>query len=266
VPFDKKMWRYIPPNAVTAASIVFGVVAVQTAVAGRPVTAAWWGLLVTLTDKLDGFLAGLLKAQSAFGVQLDSLADMVAFGVVPSVVYWTLFSTRSELGWTEGWHREGLRVICCAYAVAVALRLARFNVMAQKGPQKHYTGIPSTMTAGTLMAFLLAMLKYASPSHIAPEHLDNWRLLGGLSTEVVIPYLPWTLLLGAVGMLSGLRVPKLGRTFNPVVTVVLLVAVGFGYSVGIARHLPEYLAGGGVYYLGICVAYHLRTRGQAPQA
>jgi CDP-diacylglycerol--serine O-phosphatidyltransferase len=250
----------VPPNAVTALSIVFGVIAIETAIEGRPVSAAWWGLLVTLTDKLDGLLAGLLKAQSAFGVQLDSLADLVAFGVVPSVVYFTLYSTRPELGWAGGGASLMLRVICCAYTVAVAVRLARFNVLAQKGPLQHYTGTPSTMTAGILMAMLLAVLKYADPSHVRPEHLDHWRLLDGLSTEALLPYMPFTLLLGAVGMLSSLRVPKLGRAFHPAVTVLLLGAVGFGYAVGVARRLPEYLFGGGLYYLGICVAYHLRTR------
>jgi CDP-diacylglycerol--serine O-phosphatidyltransferase len=257
------MWRYVPPNVVTACSVVFGVVAVQSAIAGRPVTAAWWGLLVTLTDKLDGLLAGLLKASSAFGVQLDSLADLVAFGVVPSVVYWTLYSTRPELGWASGWPSLGLRAICCLYVVAVAVRLARFNVLAQKGTIHHYTGTPSTMTAGMLLSFLLAVLKYADPAHVAPEHLDPWRLLDGLSTEALVPYLPFSLLIGAVGMLSNLRVPKLGRSFHPVVTVILLSAVGFGYTVGVLRRLPEYLFGGGVYYLGICVAYHVRTRNKA---
>jgi CDP-diacylglycerol--serine O-phosphatidyltransferase len=254
-------WRYVPPNAVTALSIVFGVIAIQTAVQGRPVSAAWWGLLVMLTDKLDGTLAGLLKAQSGFGVQLDSLADLVAFGVVPSVVYFTLYWSRPELGWTGTGPSLALRAICCLYTVAVALRLARFNVLAQKGPIVHYTGITSTMTAGVLMSMLLAVLKYADSSHVAPEHLDRWRLLGGLSTEALLPYMPFTLLLGAVGMLSSLRVPKLGRTFHPAVTVILLIAVGFGYAMGLARRLPEYLFGGGLYYLGICVAYHLRTRG-----
>lgn len=250
----------MPPNAVTALSIVFGVVAVETAVAGRPVSAAWWGLLVTLTDKLDGMLASLLKAQSAFGVQLDSLADLIAFGVVPSVVFWTLYSTRPELGWSAGWGRAGLRAVSSLYTVAVAVRLARFNLLQQKGAQHHYTGTPSTMTAGILLSFLLAMLKYADPSHAAPERLDGWRLLGGLSTEAVLPWLPLTLLLGAAGMLSPLRVPKLGRAFHPAVTVLLLGAVGFGYTVGAMRRLPEYLCGGGLYYLGVCVAYHLRTR------
>jgi len=258
-------WRYLPPNAVTACSLVFATVAVQTAVSGRPVEAAWWGLLVMLTDKLDGLLAGLLNARSSFGVQLDSLADLVAFGVVPATVWWAFFSTRPQLGWAEGWGRLGLRAICCAYVVMTGLRLARFNVIAtEKGPQPHYTGVTSTMTAGTLLSLFLATLKYSAPELTAPEQLDHWRLLGGLRLDGLVRLLPVILLVGGAGMLSGLRVPRLGRAFHPVATAILLVAVAIGYAAGITRRLPEYLVGGGLYYLGICIAYHLRTRGRRP--
>jgi len=256
-------WRYVPPNVVTSVSLVLGVLAIESAVDGRPIDAAWWGLLVTLTDKLDGFLATALKGTSAFGVQMDSLADLVAFGAVPSTVMYAFFTTRPQLGWATGWAHLGLRAICGLYVVAVAARLARFNVMAQKGPHPHYTGTPSTMTAGMLLAFFLACLKYADPSLAHPEHLDTWRLLGGLRTDALVPWLPLTLLLGGVGMLSPLRVPRLGRAFHPVASALLLAAVLFGYGMGIARHLPEYLVGGGLYYLGICIAYHVRTRNKA---
>jgi CDP-diacylglycerol--serine O-phosphatidyltransferase len=253
-------WRYVPPNAVTAASLILGLLAIESAVGGRPIDAAWWGLLVTLTDKLDGFLANWLKATSQFGVQLDSLADLLAFGVVPSTIFYAYFTAHPQYGWADGIGALGLRAICGVYVVAVAIRLARFNVMAAKGQQKHYTGTPSTMTAGMLISFFLFTLKYASPAASAPEKLDNWHLFGALRTDALIPWLPVTLLLGGAGMLSPLRVPKLGRTFHPAATALLLAAVFFGYSMGIIRRLPEYLVGGGLYYLGICIAYHLRTK------
>jgi phosphatidylserine synthase len=259
-------WRYVPPNAVTAASLVLGVLAIQSAVRGRIVDAAWWGLLVTLTDKLDGLLANLLKSTSSFGVQMDSLADLLAFGAVPATVMYAFFYAHPELGWSAGFPYFALKAICAVYAVAVAVRLARFNVMATKGPHLHYSGTPSTMTAGMLMAFFLMCLKYADPSLTQPEALDSWRWLGPVRTDALVPYLPFTLLLGAFGMLSPLRVPRLGRARHRVTTVLLLSAVVFGYTVGVARRLPEYLFGGGVYYLGICIAYHLRTRRPAEAA
>src|SRR5262249_52886769 len=135
--------RYVPPNAVTASSLVFGVIAVEEAVSGRPVSAAWWGLVCMLTDKLDGFLAGLLDARSEFGLQLDSLADMVTFGVVPSTVFFAYFSTHPALGWASGAGLLALRILCAGFVVAAGLRLARYNVTNSGQPQKpHYTGVP----------------------------------------------------------------------------------------------------------------------------
>lgn len=256
-------WRFVPPNVVTAAGLVLGTLAVQSALAGRPVAAAWWGLLVCLTDKLDGLLASLLKASSAFGVQLDSLADLVAFGVVPSAVFYAYFSTRPELGWGAGAGLLGLRAITCLYVVAAGVRLAKFNVAAAEGPSRHYTGVPSTMTAGILLTVFLTTLKYAAPG---AERLDDWRWLGGLRLDGLLPLLPWALLAGGAAMLSPLRVPKLGRTPHRVTDVLLFSAVAFGYGVGVARHLPEYLAAGGLLYLAVSVAYHLRTRGAAATA
>ena len=65
-------WRYAVPNAVTSASLVFGVLGVQAAVSGRVIEAAWWGVLVVLTDKADGFLASALKGTITTPEQLFS--------------------------------------------------------------------------------------------------------------------------------------------------------------------------------------------------
>ena len=64
-------------------------------------------------------------------------------------------------------------------------------------------------------------------------------------------------LLGAVGMLSPLRVPKLGRLRSRALTVVLAVTVAFGYGAGLFHRLPEYMLAGGLVYLGACVLFHL---------
>jgi CDP-diacylglycerol--serine O-phosphatidyltransferase len=79
-------WRYVVPNAITALGIVFGALGLQAALRGRPLAAAWWGLYCTLTDRLDGAAAKALGATSDFGVQLDSLADLLSFGIVPPAV------------------------------------------------------------------------------------------------------------------------------------------------------------------------------------
>lgn len=259
-------WRYALPNAVTSASIVVAALATQAAIARRTVDAAWLALIVLLTDKLDGFLATRLKATSAFGVQLDSLADLVSFGVAPSAIVYGFFASRPQLGWADGWALVGLRGLCALHTLGCALRLARFNVRTEtamragEAPSRHYLGITTTMTAGLLLSLFLVVLKYADPAWVAPERLDPWRPLGGLRTDGVLAWFPWILPLGVAGMLSPIRLPKLGRTFSRVTDVLLAICVAAIYGLGLARRLPECLAAGGLYYLGITLAYHARTR------
>ncbi|HEX4462532.1 MAG TPA: CDP-alcohol phosphatidyltransferase family protein [Polyangia bacterium] len=253
-------WRYAAPNLVTATSIVFGVLAVVMAIDGRPVAAAWWALYCTLTDRVDGALAKALKGGSAFGVQLDSLADLVSFGVAPAAVFYAYFSRQPELGWSDGAARVVLVIFCAVWTLATALRLARFNVVAAGGAATHYTGTPSTMTAGTVGALFIAALKYADPKWRGSEWIDHWRLLGGFESDSLLRFVPLLLPVGAFGMLSPLRVPRLGRTRSRVTDVLLAAGVISGYTAGLFHHLPEYLAFGGLYYLVVCVAYHLRTR------
>lgn len=254
-------WRYIPPNLATCASLVFGVIAIQAALRGRPIEGAWWGLLVTLTDKLDGLLARTFKSGSAFGAQLDSLADLVAFGVVPSTIVYAYFLARPELGWADGAPHVALSAICAVYVIAAAARLARFNLHLSGAPIAHYVGTPSTMTAGILLAFFLAVLKYSGPRLVRPEALDPVHLLGPLRLDAIVPWVPLTLLIGGGAMLSPLRVPRLGRTRHFASDVLLFSTVLFGYAAGVVRHLPEYLCAGGLFYLGLSVRYHLQRRG-----
>jgi CDP-diacylglycerol--serine O-phosphatidyltransferase len=243
--------KYFWPNAVTALSLALSVISVEQAVRGRPIDAAWWGLVCVLTDKLDGLVASALKAQSQFGMQLDSLADLFSFGVVPATVLFAFFDARPELGWS----RAPLTAICCAYVIACALRLARFNV-ATRAP--HYLGVPSTMTAGTLLTCMLAVLKYADPALVRPESLDApWM---ALRTDALVPFLPGAFLVGAGGMLSPLRVPRIGRTRHLATTILLGAALAVGVVLGFARRAPEYLFAGGVTWLAVAAVYHLRTR------
>jgi len=256
-------WRYAVPNAFTAASLVFAVLAIEDAIRGRIVAAMWWGLYGTLTDRLDGAAAKMLKAQSAFGVQFDSLADLAIFGIVPPAVFYAFYVRHPALGWSSPVGRAALVALCAAWTLATAARLARFNVASASGPVAHYSGTPSTMTAGIVGVAFLTALKYADPSWTAPEtpRLDDpWRLLDGARLDATLPFLPLLLLVGAAGMLSPLRVPKLGRARSRALTVVLAVTVAVGYVAGLFHRLPEYMLAGGLVYIGACVVFHLRTR------
>jgi CDP-diacylglycerol---serine O-phosphatidyltransferase len=253
-------WRYVVPNAFTAASIVFAVLAIEAAIAGRVVAAAWWALYGTLTDRLDGAAAKALKASSEFGVQFDSLADLAIFGVAPPAFFYAFYARHPALGWSTPPARAALVAMCVAWTLATAIRLARFNVASARAPVAHYLGTPSTMTAGIVGVALLTALKYSDPSWVAPETSDPWRLFGSARLDAALPWMPLALAIGAAGMLSPLRVPKLGRLRSRALTVVLAVTVAVGYAAGLFHRLPEYMLAGGLVYLAACIVFHLRTR------
>jgi CDP-diacylglycerol--serine O-phosphatidyltransferase len=248
-------WRYVPPNAVTAANIVIAMVAVQAAAEGHTTFAAWLGMLCMISDKLDGFLAAALKASSRFGVELDSLADLVAFGVAPATIYYAFFRTQPSLGWASGVGRMALAALCAFHVVAVAVRLARFNVQAAEGPRRHYLGVPSTMVAGSLLTAFLFALKYAAAG---AGEFDEPRF-PRLHTDGLLRSLPFLFLVGAVAMLSSLRVPKLQRTRSRLLNVLLVIGLVIGITAILFRHAPEYLVGGALVYIATCFIYHART-------
>ena len=104
------------------------------------------GVAYTL-DILDGRIARLTGAESAFGLQLDSLADIVSFGVAPALLLfaWGL-SPLGRLGWAAGF----------MYVACAAMRLARFNIQAAGGDKRYFIGLPSPAAAGLLAATVFA--------------------------------------------------------------------------------------------------------------
>jgi len=131
--------RAMVPNAITAAALCAGLTGIRFAITGDFEKAVLAVVLAGVLDGIDGRIARLLKAQSRFGAELDSLADNVSFGVAPALILflWSL-DDLPRLGWFAA----------LAFAVACALRLARFNAridMADE-PRKtagFYTGVPA---------------------------------------------------------------------------------------------------------------------------
>lgn len=140
--------RAVLPNAITAAALCSGLTGIRFAISGDWNLAVFAILIAGLLDGIDGRIARLLKAQSRFGAELDSLADSLSFGTAPAIVIylWTL-SAAPRLGWFAA----------LAFAVCCALRLARFNAQIDLDEQPHksagfLTGIPAPVGAG--LAFL----------------------------------------------------------------------------------------------------------------
>ena len=150
---NKKNLLFLIPNSLTLASMAFGlfaILATATATDEQGFFKAIMGIfLAMLCDLSDGRMARLTRTQSTFGIQLDSLADLVSFGVAPAVLvyFWSL----KNLGF---W---GL-LVCVGYLVAGAVRLARFNVLALKdgGASDHTLGITIPLAALTIISMISA--------------------------------------------------------------------------------------------------------------
>ncbi|MBF0509659.1 MAG: CDP-diacylglycerol--serine O-phosphatidyltransferase [Deltaproteobacteria bacterium] len=141
---------YVLPNLVTTASMFCGFFAIVSSINGEFTHAAVAIMIAMICDGLDGRLARLTNTTSGFGVQYDSLADLVSFGVAPSVLafLWAL-TPYGRLGWLAAF----LFVACGA------LRLARFNVQVGTGDKRFFTGLPipaaAVMVAATVLFCML---------------------------------------------------------------------------------------------------------------
>ncbi len=141
---------YILPNLLTTAGLFSGFFAIVQATKGQYEIAAIAIFVAMIMDGLDGRVARLTETSSDFGVEYDSLTDMVAFGLTPALVIyeWSL-SSLGKLGWLAAF----------LYVAATALRLARFNT--QKVVDKRYfQGLPSPAAAAVLAAFVWLMESY----------------------------------------------------------------------------------------------------------
>ena len=139
--------RAVVPNAVTALALCVGLTSVRFAIAGEWENAIYAIVAAGVLDGMDGRIARALKGQTRFGAELDSLSDVIAFGVSPAIVLhlWSL----------QAWPRIGW-IFALAYAACMALRLARFNARIDVEEQPHksagfLTGVPAPAGAGLLL-------------------------------------------------------------------------------------------------------------------
>ena len=169
---------YLLPNSFTIAALFSAFFAITQSMHGRYDTAAIAVLISMLLDGLDGRVARWTNSQSAFGEQLDSLADMVSFGVAPALIAY-----RWQL-WQFGKIGYSIAFIYCACA---ALRLALFNARIGKVDKRWFIGIPSP-TAAALVVGLI----WVNHSYEKLPGIEWWCLLltlfAGLSMVVQIPF------------------------------------------------------------------------------
>ncbi len=137
---------YLLPNLVTTGSLFAGFYGIVATMNGDYELAAWFILISVVFDTLDGKVARMTGTTSQFGVEYDSLADLVAFGVAPGLLMysWALKSF-GKLGWLAAF----------VYVVCGALRLARFNVQVDTVESKRFVGLPIPAAAGLVSSCVL---------------------------------------------------------------------------------------------------------------
>ena len=149
---DKKT-RMILPNAITLIGVCIGLTSIKFAIDGKFAVAVVAILFAGLMDALDGRIARLIKGTSKMGKELDSLGDVISFGVAPALImyFWNL-QYLDKLGW----------FVCLIYVVCVALRLARFNVNSDEEPSwkdNFFEGMPSP--AGGIIVLLPLIFSFS---------------------------------------------------------------------------------------------------------
>ncbi len=152
---NMKKGIYILPNLFTTGSLFAGFYGMVSTLNGDYRTAALWILVSSIFDGLDGKVARLTGTSSKFGVEYDSLADLVSFGVAPGLLMysWAL-KPFGRLGWLAAF----LFVVCSA------LRLARFNVQVETVESKRFIGLPTPATASMVSATVLLFDHFGWPS------------------------------------------------------------------------------------------------------
>jgi CDP-diacylglycerol--serine O-phosphatidyltransferase len=154
---------YLLPNTLTLCGMLMGFFSILASLKGNYVHAAWAILIAMIFDGLDGWVARLTHSTTKFGIELDSLSDLVAFGVAPAVMMykWAL-APFGRIGWT----------VAFLFMACGALRLARYNVQMGSAESKSFTGMP--IPGAATIAASLVLFSYERWD-IPP--VKNWYIL-----------------------------------------------------------------------------------------
>ncbi|MGE5217494.1 MAG: CDP-diacylglycerol--serine O-phosphatidyltransferase [Chloroflexota bacterium] len=181
MPADKlRRGVYLIPSLFTAGNLMCGFFSIIATFRGDYVNAALLILLANVFDGIDGYAARLTRTTSQFGVEFDSLADVVSFGVAPAVLVYLWALVPWE---TWGW------LAACTYVVCGALRLSRFNVQAQMGSKGHFVGLPIPAAAQMITSTVI-LYYYLGGAGAPNRHVTLLLVIYGLAVLMVsnIPY------------------------------------------------------------------------------
>ena len=246
VKFDLSKAMFVLPNLFTTSSIFCGVYAIVH-VSNGPSPQDFYHACVAVFfgaffDMIDGRVARLTRTQSDFGVQLDSLADLVTFGVAPAIIVYQWALAPLEL--------LGI-AISFVYVACGAIRLARFNVLAANSTElsPHFIGLPIPLAAGTLTCVVMFHQRTMEGALTEPAGAISLLLLIACLMVSNVRYrnfkdvkkgsTPFYVLLTLAGLLVGL-----GAVYRPTLAIVTFF---FGYVlmgliesfIGLVRKTPE---------------------------
>ena len=166
---------YLFPSLFTAGNLICGFFSIISTFNGDYVRATYFIILANVLDGLDGYAARLTRSTSQFGVEFDSLADVVSFGVAPAIlVYlWAL------VPWgTWGW------LAACTYVVCGALRLSRFNVQSTAPAKGYFVGLPIP-AAAEMIASIVLMYYFLGGEGAPNKHVTLLLVIYGLAGLMV---------------------------------------------------------------------------------
>lgn len=139
-------YKGIIPGTFTMGNLVCGFLSILSAFEGHFTTACWFIVLAGFLDALDGKIARISGGASQFGIELDSLADFLSFGIAPAVLMHTIkLNALGKWGW----------VISVVFIMAASYRLARFNLLADTEEKKNFLGLPVPAAALALVSFII---------------------------------------------------------------------------------------------------------------
>lgn len=165
-----RVTRSVIPSLFTTMNLFSGFFAIVQASLGEYPTAAWLIVLGGIFDALDGAMARLTKSSSEFGVELDSLADVVTFGTAPSFLLWAAFFRE--------WEAIGV-VIAALPAITGSLRLARFNVQLVGFDKDYFVGCPIPTAAIVIISYLVFF-------HLPPDSFVPAAMKPAVLTTITI--------------------------------------------------------------------------------
>lgn len=219
---------YILPNLLTTGNMFFGYFSIVKAMHGDFAWAAGSILLAAVFDILDGRVARLTKGTSEFGVQYDSLCDLVSFGVAPAfLMYQYAFSQAGRLGW----------IVCFLFLACGALRLARFNVQSAIGKADgDFVGLPIPMAAAVPACFVAMVEDFRHDTASGIAFIDM------VATWMAHPSFVKYFLLATAPVLAGLMVSNVSyrshKTINFAIKPFKLLVIAVAL-VGLIAYRPS---------------------------